>query len=178
MEPVLRYILRWPSVETWFAHNAWAWPLCEVSHFVGIILLVGIVGMFDLRLLGFAKSVPISSLRRLLPWAVLGSVLAFVSGLLFVMGVYANVEIHPYIILVSNIYLQLKLIFLAILGLNLAAFYLTGASRAVDDLGPGQDAPAGAKVIGAVSLFFWLATIYVGRLIVWGKLTPGLTPEG
>lgn len=176
MEQVLRYILRWPSVEALIIAYRWLWPLLETMHFVGITLLVGIVGMFDLRLMGFAKEIPISSLRRLLPWAVFGSVLAFGSGLAFVTGVYANVEIHPYIILINNTYLQLKLLFLFILGANLVAFYVTGASRAVDELGPGQDTPTAAKVIAGVSLFFWLATVYVGRLIVWGKFTAGLTP--
>ncbi|HLB45841.1 MAG TPA: hypothetical protein VJL59_02335 [Anaerolineales bacterium] len=176
MESVLRYILRWPSVERLIIAYAWFWPLLEVMHFVGIVLLVGIVGMFDLRLMGFAKEIPIASLRRLLPWAVFGSVLTFTSGLLFVTGVYANVEIHAYIILMNNTYLQLKLLFLGILGLNLAAFYVTGVSREVDELGVGQDTPTMAKVIGGVSLFFWLATVYVGRLIVWGKFTEGLTP--
>ena len=50
--PSFGYWLRWPSSEYFLSHYAWAWPLCEVVHFFGIVLLVGIVGVFDLRVLG------------------------------------------------------------------------------------------------------------------------------
>ena len=39
--------LRWPASEHFFVRYAWGWPLCETFHFFGIVLLVGIVGMFD-----------------------------------------------------------------------------------------------------------------------------------
>jgi hypothetical protein len=172
MEQFLRYILRWPSVEAFIVRYTWAWPLAETLHFVGIALLVGVVGMFDLRLLGVARGIPIAAFRRLLPWGVFGFVLAVISGLLFVTGIYANIEIHPYVVLMNDVYLQLKFVFLGILGLNLLAFYLTGMSRAVDALGPDEDTPPLAKVIAVTSLVFWLATVYVGRLIPWGKFSP------
>ena len=40
----------------------WAWPLCETFHFIGLCLLIGIVGMFDLRVLGVAKELPLTKL--------------------------------------------------------------------------------------------------------------------
>ena len=63
---------------------------------------------------------------------------------------------------------ELKLLFIAFAGLNLLLFYVTGMDRAVDDLGPGDDAPIPAKLIAAASLFFWLGVIYFGRLIPEG----------
>ena len=68
MESFLRTLMQWPVVEDFFRSFAWAWPLTEIVHFVGLTLLVGIVGMFDLRLLGVAKSLPVAPLSRLLPW--------------------------------------------------------------------------------------------------------------
>jgi hypothetical protein len=47
-------------------------------------------------------------------------------------------------------------------------FYATGMSRAVEVLGPGDDAPPLAKVIAGTSLFLWLEVVYFGRLISWG----------
>ena len=55
--------------------------------------------------------------------------------------------------------------FIALAGVNLLLFYVTGMSRAVDDLRPGDDAPGLAKVIAGASLFLWLGVIYFGRLI-------------
>jgi len=43
--------------------------------------------------------------------------------------------------------------------------YATGLSRKVAALGPGDDAPALAKVIAGTSLFLWLAVMYMGRML-------------
>ena len=172
MAEFLTWALRWPVVEHFLQHNGWGWPLCETMHFVGLILLVGVVGMFDLRLLGFAKALPVAPLRRLLPWGVLGFLITVITGLMFVTGIYANVEITPYVVAMNDGFLQLKLLFMALAGLNLLAFYLTGASEAVDNLGPGKDAPMVAKVNAALSLFLWFGVVYWGRLIPWGSFSP------
>ena len=167
MESFVNYWLSWPSVVGFLRTYTWGWTLCEILHFFGLTLLIGAVGMFDLRLLGVGKGLPIAALRRMLPWGVLGFTLSVGSGLVFVTGLEANVPDRIYDVLTTNIWLQLKLGFIALAGLNLLAFYLTGMSRAVDRLGPGQDAPRLAKVIAGTSLFLWIGVIYFGRLIPW-----------
>lgn len=168
METVLAYLLRWPSLERLIASHSWIWPLCEVAHFVGLSLLVGIVGMFDLRLLGVAKDLPVAPLRRLLPWAVLGFVLCLASGAVFVGGLWANAHMYADDVLRRNVWLQLKLLFIALAGLNLVAFYATRVSRLVDTLGPGDEAPVIAKVMAGTSLGLWVGVMYFGRMIPWG----------
>jgi hypothetical protein len=168
MEALLRTWLEWPSVQHFIEHYTWAWPLGETFHFFGIILLIGGIGMFDLRLLGLAKQLPVAAVRRLLPWGVAGFIICVVTGLMFVTGVRANVPMSPYDVIKNNGWLQLKFVFIALAGLNLLAFYATGMNRAVDDLGPGADAPPLAKVIAFASLFLWLGVIYFGRLIPEG----------
>jgi hypothetical protein len=42
---------------------------------------------------------------------------------------------------------------------------LVGFTAALEALGPGDDAPAGAKVIAAASLFLWVAVMYMGRML-------------
>jgi hypothetical protein len=71
----------------------------------------------------------------------------------------------PYDVIRTDVWLQLKLAFIALAGLNLLAFYVTGMSRAVDTLRAGDDAPGLAKLIAGASLFLWLGVIYFGRLI-------------
>jgi hypothetical protein len=160
--------LQLPFVERLIGTYRWFWPLAEVLHFVGLILLVGIVTLFDLRLLGVAKRLPVAPLRRLLPWAVFGFALCVTTGLVFVTGLWANVAVHPVEAVRIDRYLQLKLLFIFLAGANLFAFYQSGMSRAVDALGPGDDAPPLAKFIAASSLFLWVGVIYWGRLIPWG----------
>lgn len=165
MEAFLRYWLRWPSVEV-FMSLPWAWPLCETFHFIGLCLLVGVVGSFDLRLLGLAKGLPVGPLRRLLPWGVFGFVLCLTTGGLFVLGIGANLAgANAFDIIRGDVWLQLKLLFIVLGGLNLLAFHITGAARAVEAVGPGDNAPAFAQAIAGTSLFLWLGVVVFGRLI-------------
>ena len=167
MEAFFRYWLRWPSVEAFMA-LPWAWPLCETLHFIGLALLVGAVGTVDLRLLGVAKGLPVEPLRRLLPWGVFGFVLCFVTGSLFLLALGANLpDANAFDVIMTDVWLQLKLLFIFLGGLNLLAFHVTGTSRAVEAVGPGDDAPGLAKAIAGagMSLFLWLGVVIFGRLI-------------
>jgi hypothetical protein len=58
-----------------------------------------------------------------------------------------------------------KMLAIVLLGLNVAAFYLTGAFESVERLGPGEDAPPLAKFLAASSLLLWIAVITLGRYI-------------
>ena len=164
MDSFLRYWLAWPAVES-FMRTAWGWPLCETLHFIGLGLLIGGVGIFDLRILGMAKGLPLPALRRLLPWGVFGFILCVVTGTGFVLGMRANVYRYSYDVITTDVWLELKLLFIALAGINVLTFYLTGMSRAVDRLGPEDEAPLLAKIIAGTSLFLWLGVIYFGRLI-------------
>src|SRR4051812_7502289 len=136
-----RYWLRWPSLEA-FMGLPWAWPLCETVHFIGLCLLVGIVGMFDLRVLGVAKGLPFSELKRLLPWGVFGFVLCLPTGALFIGGMEANIiGENPYDVIARDGWIQAKLIFIFLAGVNLLIFYVSGMAHALDRLGPQDDAP-------------------------------------
>ena len=63
----------------------WAWPVVESLHFIGLCLLVGAIGSFDLRLLGVARRVPIAAVHRFIPWGIAGFVLNACTGLMFVL---------------------------------------------------------------------------------------------
>ena len=143
--------------------TAWAWPIAESLHFLGLCLLVGAIGTFDLRLLGVARRVPIAALHRLIPWGLLGFALNILTGTLFVLT-----EPDQYI---YNPSFHLKLLFMTVGGLNAAMFYLTSYRRI---FGPDAslDAPARAKVIAAISLCAWIGVITGGRLITFYRPAP------
>jgi hypothetical protein len=137
--------------------SKWWWAFMMDMHFVGLALLIGTVGLLDLRMLGFAKQIPIDPLHRLVPWALAGFGINLVTGILAFTGM-------------SNYYTYdwafwLKMLAIMLLGLNVAAFYLTGAFDSVERLGPGEDAPPFAKFIAATSLVLWFAVITLGRYI-------------
>ncbi len=132
--------------------------MCETVHFLGLSLLVGTIGMFDLRLLGMAKRVPIVALHRLVPWGILGYALNVVTGSLFLMT-----EPREYI---YNPAFHFKMLFMALAGFNVLAFYLT-TFRTVKVLGSGDDAPRVAKVMASVSLVVWIGVIVCGRFLTF-----------
>ena len=142
---------------------SWFWPVCEMVHFIGLALLVGVTGLFDLRLLGFAKGVPAAALHDLIPWALLGFGLCLATGVVFVGG---NAFEQP-IVLFRNFAFQMKMLFVALAGLNALLFYVTPLHARVQAMGPGDGAPLGARVIAGASLLLWVGVIYFGRMIPW-----------
>jgi hypothetical protein len=48
---------------------------------------------------------------------------------------------------------------------NVGLFYVTGLAKRVDATGAGQDAPTGAKLVGATSLILWIGVMYWGRML-------------
>jgi hypothetical protein len=136
--------------------KTWIWPLCETVHFMGLALLIGLVGFFDLRLMGFFRSIPIAAARELMPFALLGFALNLVTGLTFLIG-------HPEQY-VHNPAWWWKVAFLFIAGANAGVFEQTIARRIVS-LPAGTDTPAAAKLVGVVSLIAWFGVLYWGRML-------------
>ena len=137
-------------------HSRWIWPLCEILHFIGLSLVVGIAGFFDLRLMGFMKRVPVSAARDLMPLAIAGFVLNLATGATFFIGTP-----HQY---VGNVAWWAKMFCLMLAGLNAMFFETTVGARTID-LGAGADTPRSAKMVGAVSLASWLGVLYWGRML-------------
>ena len=44
----------------------WVEPACKTVHFLGLSLLIGCAGLYDLRLLGMAKGLALGPLQRLM----------------------------------------------------------------------------------------------------------------
>ena len=137
--------------------SKWWWAFMMDLHFVGLALLIGTVGILNLRMLGFAKPLPIAPLHRLMPWAMAGFGVNTLTGMLAFIGMpnYYTFDVAFW----------LKMLALLLLGLNVAAFYLTDAFHSVEHLGPGEEAPPLAKFFAATSLVLWFAVIALGRYI-------------
>ena len=138
--------------------SKWGWPLCETLHFLGLSMLVGTIGLFDLRVLGLAKRIPITPLHRLAPWGIAGYALNVVTGLMFL-------TTYPYQYVYNSAWL-IKMLLMGFAGANAIIFNLF-IFRKVDLLGPGDDAPLVAKFMAGFSLCLWILIIYAGRLIAF-----------
>jgi len=134
----------------------WLWPLCESLHFLGLILLIGAAGFFDLRLLGFMRGVPLRTAKKFVPWAMVGFAVNLLTGLIFFIS-----QPQQY---ATNLAMWLKVLFLLVAGIN-ALLFETSFSDRLMALDPDADTPMSAKVIGGLSLAAWLAVLYFGRML-------------
>jgi hypothetical protein len=151
----------WARGTEWgaFARSSqWVWASIESTHFIGLSLLIGMVGLFDLRLLGVAKAIPVAALHRLIPVAIAGYVINVISGLLFL---FAYPDQYLY-----NRAFQFKMAFMALAGMNIIFFY-SSAFREARTIGPGMDAPTRLKLIGGASFALWIAVLTCGRLLTF-----------
>jgi hypothetical protein len=137
--------------------NKWIWAVILDFHFFGLILLVVVIGILDMRVLGFSKQVPFAPLNQMLPWGLLGFGIQLVSGIVIFMGmpVYYTWDLAFF----------LKIVAILLAGANLLVFYVTSVFRKCEAMGPGDDAPLFAKFLAGTSMLLWLAVIVLGRYI-------------
>jgi hypothetical protein len=162
MEAFSDFLLTLPLGDFVATHD-WVWPFCETLHFVGMCVLLGTVGVVDLRVLGVAKGIPIQLLEKFIPLGVAAFLVNLVTGFIFIGG---NPVGGPMEYL-TNLSLQLKMLLVLIAGVNLLLFYVTGIHKSLDALPADGDASGGAKAVAAVSLGAWIMVIVMGRFIMY-----------
>jgi len=154
----LEVTLRTSPPGVWVRHSVWGWPVLESLHFMGMSVLIGTIGLFDLRLLGFARGVPYAALHRLIPLGIAAYSLNMVTGFFFLSGMPDQYLWNPAF--------RFKVTFMAVAGLNVLFFY-TRVFRRLQQLPPDSPPPLGARVAGAVSLTMWIGVMSAGRLLTF-----------
>jgi len=137
------------------ANLKWGWPASETVHFIGLSLLFGVVLLVNLRMLGFMKSIPYSTLHRLLPWGVLGFGINVVTGMLFFIGA------PPDFYMPNTVFLW-KLALILVAGAN--ALYFTVFEQAWT-VGEGDTPPMAARVAAASGILMWVGVIFCGQML-------------
>ncbi|RPE09223.1 hypothetical protein EGT74_19670 [Chitinophaga lutea] len=134
---------------------AWLYPVIEIIHIVGIVLLVGPALLFDFRLLGFAKHLPVAGLaKHLLSWSRRGLWLIIPSGILLFMTNAHTLGYDPVF--------RTKLILLVLAACN-AWLFAVFRSRWHNS----TEMPIPAKAIAVCSIMLWIAIIACGRLLAY-----------
>ena len=136
----------------------WAFPISEAIHFVGLVILMGSVVVMDLRLLGFARGLPVRVIHTLLPWAWVGFTINLITGTMF----FATLPTFYY----PNMSLRIKVVLLLLAGLNALWFQLT-VSKDIDSWPDDVDVPGQVKLIAGTSLALWIAILCFGRFIMY-----------
>jgi hypothetical protein len=162
----LQVFLEQTDVARTMRQSVWLWAIFESVHFAGMSLLVGIVGLFDLRLLGFARGVPYAAFHRLIPLGVAGFAANALTGICFVAAFPGEY--------LFNAAFQLKLALMLVAALNVVLFY-AGTFKGLKTLGPEAAPPLRARMAGAVSLCAWVGVMSAGRLITFFRGDTGIS---
>ena len=135
-------------------NHPWVWPICEIFHFVGLILLFGVALLVNLRMLGFIQGVAFADVNRLLPWAVLGLVVNLITGMLFFL---ASPDQYT-----QNAAFRWKIGLIVIAGATLLYPIVSDEFRRLK-----PDAPVSliGRCVAAGSIGLWIAVIFLGRFL-------------
>lgn len=142
----------------WMRGSNWAYPVVNLLHLLGLVLLVGPMLLLDLRLLGAGRLFSVAEVSAALtPFAMAGLLLLLPTGTLLF-----SADATP---LLDNRLLQIKLVLVALGVANALAFRWLWQRRLSDwDWRP----PAAGRAQAALSALCWLAAGSLGRLIAYG----------
>lgn len=126
-----------------------AYPTILFLHTVGLSIVVGLSAALSLRALGVGREVPVPPLERFFPLLWAGFWVNAGSGLLLLIADATTKMTNPVF--------YVKIVFIA-----LAMTSTLLLKRALFRRGG-----AGAPVLGALSLFFWIGAITAGRLMAY-----------
>jgi len=73
-------------VSEWITDSNWGFPIMLVLHSWGMAAVVGILVMLDLRILGFARIVPLTAFQPMMSLAWAGFFINLISGVLMFMA--------------------------------------------------------------------------------------------
>jgi len=138
--------------------SKYAWPTFESLHFLGMSLLIGTIGTFDLRLLGYARAVPVRALHRLIPLGITGFLINISTGICFICAFPDQY--------LFNAAFRWKVVFITIAALNVLFFY-TRVFRRLEAASENVPPKLGARIAGGVSLAAWVGVMSAGRLITF-----------
>ena len=156
MEPALLALNGWLDalgVVDWARGSASVYPWANVLHVLGAIMLVGGIGIVDLRIVGAWRRLPLVALSQaLVPVAVAGLVLQAGSGVILFAADGRT--------LASSSVFHVKLVLLALATVNAALFRLRWRPDA-------ERTSASERLAAGASLVLWLTIAVLGRLIAY-----------
>ena len=143
---------------TFVRESLWGWPMSLTFHAFGNGAVIGLSIIIMLRLLGFFRSIPYTSLSRLFPIIWLGVVVQVLSGSSLWMT-----KPDKYI---SDYAFDVKIGFV-VLGVIVTAYLQSLLKReAAGWQSTGKSSPFGVK-LSCVVAFAWMGVLEFGRLTAY-----------
>lgn len=141
----------------WMRTSSVAYPVANLIHLLGLVLLLGGIGVVDLRLLGFGRKIPLAPLSRFLtPLAVAGVVLMLASGVMLFAA-----DAGP---LLRAPLFGWKVAVIGLALVNALGFQVLWRGRLESW---GHAPPLFARGMAAASIALWLTAATLGRLLAY-----------
>ena len=141
----------------WAGETALAYPIANTLHLLGLVMLVGGIGIVDLRLAGLFRALPLAQLSRALtPVALIGLAIMLPTGATMFAADATSMARSPFF--------QWKLALIGIAVANAVAFRLLLA-RGIDSW---HEPPPAARIMAVASIALWLTVAALGRWIAYG----------
>ena len=147
------------SLAEYIRHSHLLYPVIEIIHIIGFVFLTGCAFLFDFRLLGVSKRIPVTDLaQHLLPWSRRSLLLVIPSGFLLFMTQATSLG--------YNKVFWVKLILITLAFMN-AAYFHRYTFRSAVTWNHMQIIPVPAKAAAVISIVLWTGVITCGRLLAY-----------
>jgi hypothetical protein len=145
------------ALSLWIREGSlWAFPIILILHTVGLAFLVGANVALDVRILGFARGLPLKALLPFFTAMWLGFWLNAVSGVLLLITYPTKALTNPLF------YVKLALIALVVTHAQWVRRQIVGNPAFA-----APRLPAFARAASAAALVCWAAAITAGRLLAY-----------
>ena len=153
------------SVSQALAGSIWTYPVVESLHAVGVAVFLGLLLVWDLRLLGVLfRRVPVTEVwSRLIPWIAVGALFMMATGV----ALFVAKTVYSW----GHVFFRIKLVALILALANAAAFHF-GIERRVVDWDQVPTPPGAARAAGVISIALWAVIVVAGRLIGYNWFPP------
>jgi hypothetical protein len=148
--------LQQTPLATTINESIWLFPLIEGTHILALPISVGMIVMFDLRLLGLATGSRLTD--EFLRWSRFGFAVMLVTGVFLFMTQAGKAYGNPFF--------RTKLLLLLVLGINAAVYQSIFYPKMPQWESVGKT-PAGARFCGGLSLIVWAGVIVCGRTMAY-----------
>ena len=152
------HVLKDADFATAIRENGSLFPWLESIHVLGVTVVIGGVGLIELRLLRVAsQNRPVSRvLKDALPVVWVAFALSIISGFLLFAS---NATTYAY-----NTFFLVKAALLVAVGLNALGFHAL-VERSIAKWDTAARTPIPAKIAGAFSLAAWIGVVICGRWV-------------
>lgn len=142
----------------WVAETLWAYPLLETLHTLGMAMLLGTLGLINLRVLGYKSALSLFGTRDLLPVAWIGFTVNAASGLMLFTSDAVN-------FFASNTF-RVKILLIVLAGINAAILSRRLYADGGAEVAVGNS-DSTMRLLAGSSLVFWVVAVICGRIYAY-----------